>query len=100
MKNLDNILEANAVEMCCLLDSGAEAAEMVVFELVVPKAAKVPPPRQRVELAKLVVQQASITSTVPRTIITQLRANDTAQATAWCITVALVVPRSQLLAVG
>jgi hypothetical protein len=100
MQNLDKLPKASAVEMCCLLDSDAEAEEMVIFELVVPKAAKVPPPRQRVEVAKLVVQQASVTSTVPRTIITQLRANDTAQTTAWCITVALVVPQSQLLAVG
>lgn len=100
MQNLDKIFEAGAVEMCCFPNSDAEAEEMVVFELVVPMAVKVPPPRQRVEIAKLVVQQASVTSTVPNTIVTQLRANDTAQATAWCVTVALVVPQSQLLAVG
>lgn len=98
MRNLDAIAFISTVEPCCFPASEEEAEDVVVFELVVPRAAKVPPARQHLEVAKLLVRETSVTSTVPETIFTQLRANDTARATAWCITVALVVPQSQLLA--
>ncbi|MDB5234243.1 MAG: hypothetical protein JWR44_1236 [Hymenobacter sp.] len=88
MQNIDKMLTGN-IEMSCLPDFEQESEQLVVFELVVPVAAKVPAPRQHVEVAKLVVQQASVTSTVPGKILTQLRANNTALGAAWCITATL-----------
>ena len=88
MQNIDKLLTGN-IEMNCLPDFEEETEQLVIFELVVPRAAKVPAPRQHVEVAKLVVQQASVTSTVPAKILTQLRANNTAKGAAWCITATL-----------
>lgn len=77
------------VELLCFPEGAGEAGETVVFALVVPDAAKVPAPRQRVEVAKLVVQRTSVTSTVPPTLLTQLWANNTALHAAWCMTATL-----------
>ena len=93
MQNLDQIPGPDTVELNCLPDYSPESEQLVIFELVVPVAAKVPAPRQRVELAKLVVRQASITSTVPGKALALLRANNTALGAGWCITATLTVPR-------
>ncbi|WP_201987260.1 hypothetical protein [Hymenobacter rubidus] len=54
-----------------------------------PKAAKVPAFRHCSEAAKKVVQQAVVTSTVPGTVLTLLRTNNTALSAGWCITATL-----------
>ncbi|MBF9239586.1 hypothetical protein I2I05_19495 [Hymenobacter sp. BT683] len=80
--------------MSCLPHCTEEEVEqLVIFELVVPVAAKVPAPRQPLEVAKMVLRQGSVTSTVPGKILTQLRANNTALGAAWCITATLAVPQ-------
>ena len=96
MQQLDNTQSAGNVEVHCFSDCEDEAEQLVIFELVVPRAAKVPAPRQHVEVAKLVVQQASVTSTVPAKIITQLRVNNTAHSPGWCITATLAAPQQQV----
>ena len=65
----------------------------MVFELVVPVAAKVPAPRQYLEVAELVVRQASVTTTVRCKALTLLQANNTALGAAWCITATLAAPK-------
>ena len=94
MQNLDKILTSGLLELHCAPEGDEEPEQLVIFELVVPVASKVPAPRQHVEMAKLVVQRASITSTVPAKILTQLRANNTASSAAWCITATLAAPQS------
>jgi len=89
MQNFDKTLLASNVELLCLAEDEPETESLVIIELLVPVAAKVPAPRQRVEVAKLVVQQASVTSTVPPTALTHLRANNTALGAAWCTTATL-----------
>jgi hypothetical protein len=81
-------------ELSCLIASLEEEEQVIVFELVVPVGAKVPAPRQHVEMAKLVVSQTSVTSTVPAKVITQLRVNNTAMGAAWCTTATLAAPQS------
>lgn len=94
MQNTDKTPSTATVEMFCFPETDEEAEELLVFELVIPVAAKVPPPRQRVEVAKLLVQQASVTSTVPGKILMPLRANNTSVSAAWCITATLTAPQS------
>lgn len=89
MQNTDKSFPSGRIEMSCFPEFETEAEPLVVFELVVPVAAKVPVPRQHAEVAKLVVRQASVTSTVPGKVLTQLRANNTAHGAGWCITVSL-----------
>jgi hypothetical protein len=94
MQNTDKNTCAGNVAMSCLPDCDDSAEEMVIFELVVPRAAKVPAPRQHVEVAKLVVMQTSVTSTVSTQTLTELRANNTALGAAWCITATLAAPQA------
>ncbi|WP_310396375.1 hypothetical protein [Hymenobacter sp.] len=98
MRNTDNIPRPGNVEMRCADDCVEEAEQLVIFELVVPGAAKVPAPRQHVEVAKLVVRETSVTSTVAGKILTQLRANNTALGAAWCTTATLAAPQPPRLA--
>jgi len=69
-----------------------EEDQLVVFELVVPRASKVPAPRPRLEVAKLLVQQAAVTSTVSEKSLTELRANNTTHSLGWCVTATLAAP--------
>ena len=94
MQHLDKTLSVSHVEMHCAPDCDDQLEQLVIFELVVPVASKVPAPRQHTEVAKLLVRQASVTSTVPPKILTQLRANNTASSAGWCITATLAAPQS------
>ena len=87
MQYFDKTSASDSVDMRCLADC-EETEPLVVFELVVPVAAKVPALSQPVAVAKL-VHPASITSTVPGHALTQLRTNNTALVSAWCITATL-----------
>jgi hypothetical protein len=72
------------------LASGADETEaLLVLQWAVPTAAKVPAPRQRVCTATITLRPASVTSTVPTKIITELRANNTVLPTHWCTTATL-----------
>ncbi len=93
MSNSDPTTHVSTVEVNCLSQSSEEAESLVVFELVVPGAAKVPAPQHPLEVAKILLRQGSITSTVPGKILTQLRANNTALRADWCITATLAVPQ-------
>ena len=92
MQNIDPTSASGSVEMRAFADC-EENEQLVIFELVVPVAAKVPALSQPVAMAKI-VQPTSITSTVPGQILTQLRANNTALSSAWCITATLVASRN------
>lgn len=88
MQNLNKTPASASLELRCFADC-EENEQLVTFELVVPVAAKVPALSQSVTVAKL-VHPASITSTVPKQILTQLRTNNTALGSVWCITATLV----------
>ena len=91
MQNFDQTSASGSVEMRSFADC-EENEQLVIFELVVPVAAKVPALSQPVAAAKI-VQSASISSTVPGQILTQLRTNNTALSSAWCITATLAATR-------
>ena len=93
MQNIDNPLSQGSLDLSHSADCNEEIEQVVIFELVVPQAAKVPAPRQHVEVAKWLIQQASVTSTVPGEVLTQLRTNNTALGSAWCMTATLAVPQ-------
>ena len=88
MQNIDSKNTVGTVELTCWSDA-AEAEPVVVFELLVPVAAKVPAPRPRAEIAQLVVLEHSVTSTVPGKVYVQLLSNSTAVATSWRSTATL-----------
>ena len=88
MQDFDKTSASGSIDMRCFADC-EENEQLFTFELVVPVAAKVPALSQPVAVAKL-VHPASITSTVPKQILTQLRTNNTARGSAWCITATLV----------
>jgi hypothetical protein len=93
MQHVDKNPSISHEELSCLIDMFAEEEQLVIFELVVPVGAKVPAPRQHVELAKLVVAQSSVTST-PTKAAAPLRVNNTALGAAWCVTATLTAPQS------
>ncbi|MCI1187427.1 hypothetical protein MON38_08340 [Hymenobacter sp. DH14] len=72
-----------------LINEDEANSTLVVLEWAVPTAAKVPAPRQRVCMATITMRPASITSTVPAKVITELRANNTVLPTSWCTTATL-----------
>lgn len=78
--------------------SGADEPEaLVVLEWAAPTAAKVPAPRRRGSLAIVSLRPASVSSTAPAKIITELRANNTVLLTSWCTTAMLTAaPAAQL----
>ena len=92
MLTVDTPPDPAHLELRCTSDSAEETEQLVIFELVVPGAAKVPAPRQHVEVAHWAVRQASVTSTVPGKVLQQLRANNTAKGAAWCVTATLAAP--------
>ena len=70
--------------------SGADDPEaLVVLEWAVPTAAKVPASRRRGPLAIVLLRPASVSSTAPAKIITELRANNNILLTSWCTTATL-----------
>ena len=67
-----------------------ETAEVVVvFAWAVPTSAKVPAPRQGGPATVMTLRPASISTTVPAKVITELRANNTVLPTRWCTTATL-----------
>ena len=88
MQNSNDITEPTHLDAPRYASCDTDAEQTVVLEWVVPVAAKVPALSQPVAVAKI-VQQASITSTVPGQLLTQLRTNNTAWRPGWCITATL-----------
>jgi hypothetical protein len=70
-------------------DALTEPEALVVLPWAVPTAAKVSAPRQVVSVATIIMRPASVTSTVPAKVITELRANNTVLPTRWCTTATL-----------
>ena len=89
MKNIDKASVICDVNMRCFNDYDEAGAQLIIFELVVPMAAKVPAPQRHPEVSKLLVQPAIMTSTLSSKALTQLRANNTSVGAAWCISVTL-----------
>ena len=95
MLNLDSNSAIHRVELTCRPDAAEGEEAVVVIALVVPVAAKVTASRRQLEVALLLVQPQSITTTVPGKMVIQLRANNTALAAAWWSTATLPEPAAQ-----
>ena len=92
MQNLDSTIRSLIAEAHSFPDGQSESEEVVVFELVVPRASKVPPIRQYLEIAPLIVLQSSVSSTVSSGILADLQVNDTARRISWNATATLKAP--------
>jgi|GEM_PF-3848435 len=91
MQSPDYFPSPDTVQLQSLTDCENEIEQLVVIELMVPVAAKVPAARQFVQATKP-VRPASITSTVCDESLSPLRANNTALRTGWCSTATLAAP--------
>ena len=91
METPDYYPNSDTIQLQCLTDCEEELEQLVVIELLVPVAAKVPAARQLVQAIKP-VRLASITSTVYDKSLTPLKANNTALAAGWCFTATLAAP--------
>lgn len=89
----DDTSNPDKVATRSLSPTNDETEYFVIFELVVPGAAKVPVTRQYIAVAKL-VRPASVTSTVPSQIPAYFRASNTARRAGWCITATLAASQS------
>ena len=65
----------------------------MVFELIVPGAAKVALPHFQPEIGSLTLREDSVTTTVPGKLCLALRASNTALRGGWCTTVTLAARR-------
>ena len=97
MPNLDSNSAIHRVELTCRPDAAEGEEAVVVIALVVPVTAKVPASRRQLEVAALLVQPQSVTTTVPGVMLIQLRANNTALAAAWWSTATLPKPATRML---
>ncbi|MBF9220670.1 hypothetical protein [Hymenobacter ruricola] len=93
MLNLDPAIRSLTAEAHAFPDGPEEAEEVVVFELLVPGASKVPPIRQYLEIAPLIVHKSSVSSTVSSGILADLQVSDTARRISWSATATLKAPR-------
>jgi hypothetical protein len=91
MQQLYKTTEPTTLALCCEPDDEVAANDepVVVLALVVPGAAEVSALRQPVSTALRLTSAVAITSTVPAKVYVQLRASNTAQGAAWCITATL-----------
>ena len=91
MQTPDYSPNSDTIQLQCLTNCEEELEQLVLIELLVPVAAKVPAARQLVQAIKP-VRLASITSTVYDKSLTPLKANNTALAAGWCFTATLAAP--------
>jgi hypothetical protein len=94
MQKLYKTSDTSTLNMRCEPDIEEESVDLLVIELVVPVAAKIPVLRQPMSTAAPQLRPASVTSTVPGKIYLQLRANNTASSPAWCTTATLATSHS------
>ncbi|GAB3866936.1 hypothetical protein GCM10028824_08220 [Hymenobacter segetis] len=79
--------------LCCA-QCEEELEQLVVFELIVPKAAKVALPRLQPEIGPLTLRENSVTTTAPGKLYVQLLASNTATQAGWYMTATLTAAAS------
>ena len=89
MQNRDQNAGTSSQQIACCSQCEDEREQPVVFELIVPKGAKVALPRLQSEIGPLTLRENSVTTTVPDKLYVQLQANTTATRTDWCMTATL-----------
>ena len=96
MQQLYKTTEPTTLALCCEPDDEVEVNNepVVVLALVVPGAAEVSALREPVSTAVRLASAVAITSTVPAKVYVQLRASNTAQGAAWCITATVAASSS------
>ncbi|GAB2869492.1 hypothetical protein GCM10027044_34360 [Hymenobacter ruber] len=78
----------------CCAHCEEDLEQLVVFELIVPKAAKVALPRLQPEIGPLTLRENSVTTTVPGKLYVQLQASNTATQAGWYMTATLTAAAS------
>jgi hypothetical protein len=86
MQNRDQNSGIDSQQFACCAQSEDEQEQLVIFELIVPKLAKVALPRLQSEVGPLTLRENSVTTTVPGKLYLQLQASTTATQTAWYMT--------------
>jgi hypothetical protein len=89
MQHRDQDAGFSGMQPACCVQCDEDLEQLVVFELVVPKAAKVALPRLQPEVGPLTLRENSVTTTVPGKLYVQLQASNTATRAGWCITATL-----------
>jgi hypothetical protein len=89
MQNRDKDAGISSLQLACCAQCEEDLEQLVVFELIVPRAAKVASPRPQPEVGPLTLRENSITTTVPGKLYVQLQASNTATRAGWCMTATL-----------
>ena len=89
VQNRDQNAEISVMQPVCYAQCDETLEPLLVFELIVPTAAKVALPRLQPEIGLLTLRENSVTTTVPGKLCVQLQASSTATPTAWCMTATL-----------
>jgi hypothetical protein len=95
MPNLDHALRSANLEIGGVSDNADDADQpvVVVVQLLVPRAAKVPALHQHLETSRLQVRPASVSSTVFSSLLVNLQVSNTARHTDWSTTATLQAAR-------
>jgi hypothetical protein len=89
MQHRDQDAGLGGMQHACCAQCEEDLEQLVVFELIVPKAAKVILPRLQPEIGPLTLRENSVTTTVPGKLYLQLQASNTATRAGWCTTATL-----------
>ncbi|MBH8557211.1 hypothetical protein [Hymenobacter negativus] len=89
MQHRDQDAGAGVINPLCCAHCEEDLEQLVVFELIVPKAAKVALPRLQPEIGPLTLRENSVTTTVPGKLYMQLQASNTATRAGWYMTATL-----------
>jgi hypothetical protein len=89
MQHRDQESGTDGLQPVCCAPCEEDQEQVVVFELIVPRAAKIALPRQQPEIGPLILQENSVTTTVPARLCVQRQASNTATRVGWCMTATL-----------
>ena len=92
MQNRDQNAGIGGIQPIRCAQCEEELEQLVVFELIVPNAAKVALPCFQPEINALTLRENSVTTTVPGKLYLQMQASNTAMRAAWCVTATLAAP--------
>ncbi|MGY3087051.1 hypothetical protein ACVWYF_000077 [Hymenobacter sp. UYAg731] len=92
MQHRDQDAGLGGTQAVCCAQCEENLEQLVVFELIVPKAAKVALPGLQPEIASLTLRPNSVMTTAPDKLYVQLQASNTATRAGWCMTATLAAP--------
>lgn len=89
MQHPDQEAGTDSTQPVCCVQCEEDQEQVVVFELIVPRAAKIALPRLQPEVGPLTLRENSVTTTVPGRLYVQRQASNTATQADWCMTATL-----------